>query len=372
MQNVDVIIIGGGIVGTSVAYELARRARRCVVLERGAGPGAEASGAAAGLLSAQHEAVGAPLFELGLASYQRWLRRAPELFVETGVDVELVPAPGLQLLFTAEAVAQAEAKAQGHRDRGLRAEVLTPAQAKQREPALEVSGAKAALWLGIEHHLSSPKAAAAIAGAAERRGAELSFHTEVVGIDRAGEHRFVVHTNTGTFSAAHVVDAAGAWAGEIAAMVGLHAPIVPVRGQALFLAARSPLFSSVLLADPVYLLQRPEGRILVGATVERAGFDKTVSDDAINTLAAAAIRAVPALAGAQIIDRWSGLRPGTADDLPIIDAPASVPGFVLAAGLFRNGILMGPQVADLAASLVLGEEPALAGGIGAFAVSRFG
>ncbi len=152
-------------------------------------------------------------------------------------------------------------------------------------------------------------------------------------------------------------------------MLGVAAPVVPVRGQAFFFEARAPLLSSVVLTEPVYLLQRPDGRVLVGATVERVGFDKSVVDADIESLRAGAARIVPALADARIESRWAGLRPGSADHLPILDAPASVPGFVIASGLYRHGILLGPLVGDIAAALALGEEPPC--DVRAFSLGRF-
>jgi glycine oxidase len=276
---------------------------------------------------------------------------------ETGVESELVTCPGLQLLATAADARQAEKVAQAHRAKGFESQVLTPAQACEREPSLKRGAFQAALLLGGEHHLSAIKVTQAIARAAEHRGARFHFGAEVTAVERPAKHRFVVKTGAGEFEAAFVVNAAGAWAGRVAALVGLKVPVEPVRGQIFMTAPRPPFLRSVVLAGKVYILQRVPGHVVVGATFERAGFEKRVVPEAIAELRAQAGEWLPALAGATAHHAWVGLRPGTPDDLPILDAPGRVPGFLLATGLYRNGILLGPVTGEIVAALVTGEKP---------------
>jgi glycine oxidase len=370
MAEVDVVIIGGGIVGGAAAYELARRGLRCVVLERHDAVGRESSGAAAGLLGAQTEPPLSPFFDLLVEGHRRWAGLPRRLREETGIDIELAPTSGLMLSFTAAEARAAEKTAAAHRAAGFESQVLTAREACEREPALNPKSFKAALLLGGEHHLSASKATQAIARAAEIRGARFYFGAPITAIERPAKNRFVVKTAAAAFEAPWVVNAAGAWAGEVAGHVGLKVPVEPVRGQIFKTAPRPPFLKSVILSERVYAIQRQPGHVVIGATFERVGFDKRVLPETTARLGAAAAEILPALANAVVVESWVGLRPGTPDELPIFDIPAKVPGFVLANGHLRNGILLGPVTGEIVAALVTGEKPPVP--LKPYALSRFG
>jgi glycine oxidase len=195
--------------------------------------------------------------------------------------------------------------------------------------------------------------------AAGKRGVEIRGHAEAKAMRSRGNN-VDVETVTGSFTARTVVNCCGAWAG---------APVKPRKGQMLYLQPdRTKLLEHVIHAPDVYIVPRSSGRILVGATVEDAGFDKTVSESTIQDLRQAAAAYLPDLERAPVVESWAGLRPGTPDDLPIL-GPTEVPGMFVAGGHFRNGILLAPVTAKIMADLITGKQPAI--DIGAFAMSRF-
>jgi len=198
----------------------------------------------------------------------------------------------------------------------------------------------------------------AVLSAAVNRGVEIRGNAEVQDV-RSRVNGVEVATAAGVFAAGAIVNCRGAWSG---------APVKPRKGQMLYVQPRKPLLQRVVHAPEVYIVPRGTGRILLGATVEDVGFDKTVSSSTIQDLLAGCVKYLPALASAPIIESWAGLRPGTPDDLPIL-GPTDVPRVFVASGHFRNGILLAPITAKIMADLVLGKAPSQ--DIGAFTASRF-
>jgi glycine oxidase len=194
--------------------------------------------------------------------------------------------------------------------------------------------------------------------AARNLGVEIRGHAEVKSI-RARAGATEVLAGADTFSASFVVDCRGAWSG---------APVRPRKGQMLYVQPRTGMLQHVLRAPDVYLVPRSSGKVLIGATVEDVGYDKSVDPATIHALLIAAAKYLPELASAPITQSWAGLRPGTPDGLPIL-GPTGVPGVFVASGHFRNGILLSPITAKIMANLVEGRPSPL--DIGAFAPSRF-
>jgi len=176
-----------------------------------------------------------------------------------------------------------------------------------------------------------------------------------------------VRAGSETLRAPVVINASGAWAGMLAGDPQ-PPPVEPVRGQIVAFEMSPPLLRHVVWSDHGYLVPRGDGRVLAGSTVEKAGFDKSVTAGGVRSILEMALRLVPALADVRIADAWAGLRPGTPDGLPVI-GPGAVPGLVHAAGLFRDGILLGPLVGELAAGLAQGKAPAA--DLSAFSPRRF-
>lgn len=365
----EIVIVGGGIVGAAAAASLASRGHRCVLLERNDEPATEATGASAGMLGTQHEPPHPVHFALLSRAQAAWDALAARLEAETGVELDLVARPGARVTRSREVLEGFDAHAAALRGAGFAAEVIDGRELCRRLPAL-IGGAAGALWFATEQHLHPSRATLALTRVAERRGARLAFGAAVTRIDREAQGpRFRVDTTRGAFCGDFVVNAAGAWSAEVAGMLGLVVPVFPVRGQMLALDARAIELDAVVMADDVYFLRRPGGEMIVGSTTERVGFDKRVDGATIAMLRGAAERLVPAFAHCTTTRTWAGLRPGSADDHPILDAPESVPGFVLACGHFRDGILLGPITGEIIAALVEGERPPV--DLAPYRLSRF-
>jgi glycine oxidase len=332
----DVIVIGGGIIGLSLSIELRKRGASVLVVERGE-PGREASHAAGGMLvDCPLETIPA-LQPLATASVRMYPEFVHELEVESGMKVDLSDRGTIFFPPIAHG---------SHR--ALQAAAL-PAPLAEFEPAL-AEFSRPAFYL--QERCVDPRALTAAAlKAAKHRGVDFSSGDPVTAVNQVdGQAAGVITTKT-SFHAPKVVNCAGAWSGQIAP----HAfPTRPVKGQMLYLAPPSRnLLKHVIRSPEVYLIPRSDGRILVGTTVEEAGFDKRTDVSTIQRLHHAAVAMVPELRNAKILEDWAGLRPGTPDSLPILGATAT-PGYYVATGHFRDGILLAPITAQVMAEVITG------------------
>ena len=237
-----------------------------------------------------------------------------------------------------------------------------PAPLVELEPAF-------AQWKGPvtylkERSVDPRELAAAALQAAKHRGADISSGSEVLQVLLANGRATGVSTARTTYQSAAVVNCGGAWAGQFPPH---RFPTRPVKGQMLAVVA-GPELRHVIRSAEVYLVPRSDGRIVIGSTVEEAGYDKRTEPDTIHRLHQAAIRLVPALAKARVHEAWAGLRPATPDGLPILGATPT-PGYFVATGHFRDGILLAPVTAHLMARLVSGCAPEY--DISAFSYQRF-
>jgi glycine oxidase len=338
----DVIISGAGIIGVSLALELRRRGGDVLVLDS-AEPGREASSAAAGMLSAvdpETPPLLKPLKRAGADLYPA--------FVE-----KLERSSSMKTDFRAGAIALFETSERPPQHRPLPA-----AELNTLEPALRAGG-HAAYFVASENSIDPDLLMQAALKAARAAGVEIRANTAVAEMRSAGAQVEVIAANH-RFVARAAVNCQGAWAG---------APVRPIKGQMLYLQPQpSPLLNHVVRAPEVYLVPRSSGKILVGATVEDVGYDKTVVPEAIEKLRRDATRFVPALAAAPIVSSWAGLRPGTPDDLPLIGKTRTA-GVFVATGHFRNGILLAPITGQIMADLIAGQAPAI--DVRAFSPDRF-
>lgn len=388
METCDVAIVGSGIIGGSIAFELSRAKLRVLLFDRQT-PAREASWAAAGMLSASPDAPEAlPLVPLAKESLRLYSQ-----FVAAVEEAAGGPAQGqaqyaregaLQVFQASHGEAERDALLAQHRTLGIAAEPISIDAARRMEPALG-SGARAVAWLPGEATVDPRLLCEAVLAAAQRAGAALRAGCAVAAIEREprgsaahGEGGRCVGVVAGgdRIAAKHVVVAAGAFSRLLAqSSVGARgdaddwlarcAPAHPVRGQMIALRTSSVRLRRVLRSDRGYLVPRRDGRIIAGSTLEDAGFEKRVTPAGVQQILSAALELAPALAGAEIVETWSGLRPGSPDSLPIV-GPCGVEGVLIATGHYRNGILLAPVTAKLIAEWILrgSVEPKLAAQIG--------
>jgi glycine oxidase len=335
----DVIIIGGGIIGLSLSISLRKKGARVLAVERGE-PGREASYAAGGMLVDCSLETPAALQPLAVASARMYPEFAHELETESGMKVDLRDQ-GTILIPAPEHV---------HERPGFRVSDLLPAPLAELEPELADSPA-----FYLKERSVDPRALTSAAlKTAKNRGVDFSSGDPVTAVNVSDNHVTGVTTTKTSFLAPKVVNCAGAWSGMISPY---KFPTRPVKGQILCLAMPSrTLLKHVIRSPHAYLIPRSDGRLLVGATVEEAGFDKRTDPATIKRLHSAALNLVPKLRDARILEDWAGLRPGTPDALPILGETAS-PGYYVATGHFRDGILLAPITAHVMTAVVERRDP---------------
>ena len=353
-MRTDVVVVGAGVQGSSVALRLAQAGRSVVVLER-AVPGAEASSAAGGILSPGVEAVEpGPFYALCRASLARYPAFAAEVERLSGMSVSLRALGTLEVALDDDHAKILAARAEKLLRHGLPVEVLDDAGVRRLEPALSAE-ARGALFFPDEASLDPRLLARAVYVAASRAGAR--FVTgQVRRIVTEGGRAVGVEHESGRIEAGAVVLAAGSWSLQVEGH-GLPAGAVrPVRGQIAVLDTRPPLLSRVVFSGHGYVVPRPDGRILCGSTMEEVGFEKAVTAGGLRHVLDVAIGVAPALERAPVVETWSNFRPASPDGEPILGS-GTVPGLLYATGHTRNGILLAPITADALAAALLGQPP---------------
>jgi glycine oxidase len=351
VKSWDVIVVGGGIIGLSLAIALRRRGVRVLLVERGE-PGREASYAAGGMLVDCSFETPPALQPLAVASARMYPEFAHEMEVESGAKVDLRDQ-GTLFIPPPEHV---------HERPGFTMAELLPAPLSELEPELT---AERAFYLK-ERSVDPRALSSAATKAAKNLSVDFSSGDPVSAVDLSDGRVIGVTTTKTSFLAPKVVICAGAWSGQIAPC---SFPTRPVKGQMLCLAMPSrTLLKHVIRSPKAYLIPRSDGRLLVGATVEEVGFDKRTDPATIQRLHRAALELVPKLRDARMLEDWAGLRPGTPDGLPILGA-TQTPGCYVATGHFRDGILLAPITAKLMCAVIEGSAPEL--DMSAFSPSRF-
>lgn len=357
-QSRDIVVVGAGIVGCAVGYELARRGASVeIVDDRPAGGGAtQASG---GMLAPWNEAPeGGPLLELaarGLDEYDRFVASLARdtvsfLYRRNGTLEVATREAGLTRLHEIAAAAA---------QRGVPCEILDAADLRHMETSLSPA-VRGGILFPSQGFVSAPDLIRALVTAARRHGARLVQQGRVVRITRRGEETQVV-TERGAIVTDIVVIAAGSWSGQIEIEGAASAPVKPVRGQLLHLSWTVSPPSRVMWAERCYAIPWPDGTVLVGATVEDAGFDESTTVDGVRGLLESAADLLPAASGARFLSARAGLRPATPDHLPIIGRSTAMPAVFYATGHHRNGVLLAPLTARLVADSILDgrDDPAL-------------
>jgi glycine oxidase len=344
MKKFDVAIAGGGIIGGAIALELARAGLRVALFDRQQ-PGREASWASAGILSPAPENPGmvamVPLGKASLALYPEYVSDVEEI---SGMSTGFRPKGTLEALFSKDTKAELSTIIALHHGMGLRAEPLRAADARELEPALSEE-VEAAVLRPDEGSVDNRALTLAILEAAQRSGAVIFSGNGAKAVWREGHRCTGLILQNGKVEAKWTIIASGCFSAVIEG-IAPYAPVRPAKGQMTALRADDLKIERVLWSEKIYLVPRNDGRIVAGATVEYAGFDKHNTAGGIEKILSAAIGLAPGLANARIEETWAGLRPDSPDHLPIL-GPTDLDGLLVATGHFRSGILLTPITARL-------------------------
>lgn len=393
-RHADVIVVGGGVMGCAVTYELALRSVRVLLLDKSL-PG-RATSASAGGLWPIGETVGLgcgviyhaarngngqepkPLAEMEMlppamrdvlvASNECYPELVGALRDQSGIDIEYDPGVGLMFLIYNEDEMNLVQRVARSLPAPRKLQLLSADDARRLEPEVTSDLLGAALIEG-EHQVNPMLVAEAYKRAAVRLGATVHHDCRVDALQRQGNRVTGVHVNGDVLEARIVVNAAGAWAGRLAETVDVQLPVFPVRGQVVLTEALPRILKACLSTSACYLAQKKHGEILIGSTTELVGFDVSVTTEQITALCRGAVRAVPMMRRVGVKRIWAGLRPGTPDELPVLGPVDGLDGYCNAAGGFRTGIVAAPMTARMVAQSILNETPSLP--IEPFLAARF-
>lgn len=347
-----VVVVGSGVVGMLSAYLLALENVSVVLFERFQA-GNESSWAGGGIVSPLYPWRYSPaVTALAHWSQDFYPRLGEQLLAQTQIDPE-VYVTGLYWLDLDE---EAEALAWAQRE-GRPLQSVDVAVVERAVPAL-AKGFGRAVQMADVANVRNPRLVKALRAALQQMpNVTLHEHCAVSGFIREGGRITGVHTAQGDMYADQVVLAAGAWSGELMKTLGIELPVVPVKGQMILYKCAEDFLPTIVLAKGRYAIPRRDGHILIGSTLEHAGFDKTPTDEALASLKASAIELLPALADAEVVGHWAGLRPGSPEGIPFIGSVPGHDGLWLNCGHYRNGLVLAPASCQLLADLMLGREP---------------
>lgn len=354
---IEVIVIGGGIIGsaTALALEEAGAAVNLVDAER---PGAAATGASAGMLAPQYESPGpGPILELGLAARAQYDAFAATIRKLAGTDLHLRRDGMLVANFSDGERARAEEDVRWQREMGLNAEVVDAGAAARIQPGLSPD-VGSWLWLPDEAQVDTQLLVDALPAALAATDVRVIAGVRVdLVLERQGAVVGVTLADGRTLDADVVVLAAGAWSDTIQGLPRT-VPVKPVRGQMLrFAPGTVDLRRLVSTHAGRYIVPRHDGSVLAGSTMEEVGYDRSVTDDGARAIGATVANLVPGLDGARPMEHWADVRPLTEDGMPILGPDPELDGLVYATGHGRNGILLGPISGRITAAAVLDEAP---------------
>lgn len=366
-KTYDAIIIGGGVNGGAIAFNLAKRGRKVLLLEKDQ-LASKASGAAAGMLGAQAELDGeGPLFQLARTSRSMFSGLADELKMMSGIDIELMNKGMLRLALTDREQQEHYRISKIHKQHGEFAEMLTGEEARKKEPALsdEVMGA---MYLDKDGQVAAPQLALGFLRSASALGAVIKEYVEVHSFYFSTGKITGVATNEGDFMSANVVVTGGAWSEKLLKKTGLQLETYPVKGECFSVLTETPLLSSTIFTQNCYLVPKKDGRIIVGATVIPNTFNEQVTIEGLSFLMEKAKKLVPSISQCEWERAWTGIRPHTADGLPYLGEHPDYKGLFIATGHFRNGILLSPITGEVMTDLIEGKSPSI--DISSFRVDR--
>ncbi|SES90485.1 glycine oxidase [Oceanobacillus limi] len=354
----DAIVVGGGINGGSIAYNLAKRGKKVLLLEKDR-LASKASGAAAGMLGAQTELDEAgPMFQLAKKSRAMFPQLSEEIKELTGIDIEFVHKGMYKIALYEDEEIQYKRIIQIQNEVGEQAEWINQNELRMREPALSTA-ITGAMYIEKDGQVSAPKLTLGFLKAAASLGVEIKEYTEVTSFPMENGKVTGVQTTAGLFEGEHVVVAGGAWSQKLLQEVGAQLKAYPVKGECFSVLTHKPLIAGTVFSHGCYLVPKKGGRLLVGATMKPNTFDQIVTVEGIHTLMGKAQKILPSIADAEWERSWAGIRPQTMDGLPYLGEHPKYAGLWIATGHFRNGILLSPITGEIIAEMVDGKAPTL-------------
>jgi glycine oxidase len=349
-SSCEVVVIGGGVIGLTIARALALRGMRDVCLIERARLGTEASFAAAGMLLPQVEAATKDdFFTLACRSRDLYASFAAALHEETGIDVELDTTGTLYLALNSTDQEEIEKGYYFQSRAGLAIELLSTSAARALEPCISES-ITGALLFPHDIQVENRRLLNALANSVSNLGVNVLTGTNVDSLVIEGNRLTGVQTSSGAITCSTAVIAAGTWSSFIK---HTSFSIEPVRGQMVCLEAKPQLTRHVIFSRRGYIVPRRDGRLLAGSTSENAGFDKSVTAGGINKILQNAHEISPAISNLPIVDTWAGLRPRAADGLPVLGPCVEIDGLFYATGHYRNGILLAPITGELISEAIV-------------------
>lgn len=365
----DVLILGGGVIGCSIAYYLSKAGASVTVVERGDIGGAT-SGAAAGILAPLIESGGPGSFvDLGVASLRMFPSLADELRDVSGVDIEYMKNGVLDLALSETEERELRARHTWQVSQGFQTRWVTPAEARKIEPGLSPE-LRGGLYSTEEGQVSGLRLARAFAQGAARYGATFILGAKARGLIAANGRVTGAKFADRDLTAGHVILATGAWTGMWSEWLGPKLPVQPVRGQILSIHhIPVPVRHIIFGGGHGYLTPKPDGSVWVGATQEEVGYDSRVTAAGVAFLLNLIPYLAPGLAQGTFQRAWAQLRPGSPDNLPLIGPIPDWQGVTVASGHFRNGILLAPITGKLVAELLIEGEPSIS--LEPFSPARF-
>jgi glycine oxidase len=354
--TVDVAVVGGGVIGCSVAHYTAQRGAKVALVEAEQ-IGTGASGQTVGLLAAQggrHEP--GPFLDLLLQSRGLYEPLSQELYELTGLDVEYIRAGTLQVATDAESAGDLAEVHSRQREQGLLVEWLEASEVYELEPNLAAQ-VVAALYAPEDAQVNPPRLVQALAFAASLRRTQLMEAVRVTGLVAEKGKVTGVRTAQGTVSADTVVLASGVLSPLLLNDIGVNIPVFPVKGEIITVNARPIPIKTSILSEGLYLVPKRDGRVVIGSTEAPYVHDRRPTLGGIANLSQSAVLLLPELSNAPFMGAWGGLRPGTSDGHPILGPVGEWENLLIATGHYRNGVLLAPITGQIISALALGESP---------------
>ncbi|MBL4883068.1 MAG: glycine oxidase ThiO [Planctomycetaceae bacterium] len=360
----DVLVVGGGVVGLTTALELAEKNVRVRVIDRGF-VGQEASWAGAGMIPPGEIHLENNAYqEMARQSYKLWPSLSENLFDLSGIHNEYMQCGAVIL---SEDSSECDSEQQCWSKQGVETKRIASSDLAGYQISESMSERNAYLLAG-QSQVRNPRHLQALKHACVRLGVRITEHQRVRALETQGKKIQAVVTDLGRYSADRVLFAAGAWSQELGRLLQVSVPVTPIRGQIVLLNTPGQL-KQIIEQGKRYLVPRADGRLLIGATEERVGFDRRNTAQAVGGLIQFATQLVPSLENAEVERTWVGFRPGSPDNLPLLGRAVPWENAFVATGLYRAGLSLSPITGRLMRQLILGESPEIS--LSDFSVTRF-